>query len=105
MSLSSMMMSPRFNPMRNSMRRSAGTSALRSAIPRWISTAQRVDDAGELDEDAVASELDDAPAVLLDLGIDQLAAVPLQRGERAFLVDPHQARVTRGIPGQDRGQA
>ena len=52
-----------------------------------------------------AGELDDAAAVLLDLGIDQLAAVPLQRGERAFLVDPHQARVTRDIPGQDRGQA
>ena len=36
-----MMMSPRLTPMRKSMRRSAGTSALRAAISRWTSTAQR----------------------------------------------------------------
>jgi hypothetical protein len=41
--------------------------------------------------------------VLLDLGVDELAAMPLQRGERAFLVNPHQARVAGDISGKDRG--
>src|SRR6516164_3836387 len=45
--------------------------------------AYRVDDAGELGEYAVASELDGAPAVLLDVGVDQLAPMALQHGERA----------------------
>src|ERR1019366_85612 len=41
MSPSSMMISPTLMPMRNSIRRSSATSALRSAIARWISMAQR----------------------------------------------------------------
>src|SRR3984893_11579479 len=41
MSLSSIMMSPRLTPMRKSMRPSAGTPALRAAISRCTSTAQR----------------------------------------------------------------
>jgi len=45
-----------------------------------------------------AGELDDAAAVLLDLGVDQLASMAFQRRERAFLVNPHQARVTGNIP-------
>src|SRR5262249_15151014 len=61
--------------------------------------AYRVDDTGELDEDAVARGLDDAAAMLLDFGIDQFAPMALQRGERAFLVDPHQPRIARDIPG------
>jgi hypothetical protein len=41
MSAPSMMMSPTLMPMRNSMRLPRGMAALRSAMPRWISTAQR----------------------------------------------------------------
>ena len=41
MSPSSMMMSPRLMPIRNSMRRSAGTPVFRSSISRCTSTAQR----------------------------------------------------------------
>jgi hypothetical protein len=41
MSPSSMIISPRLMPMRNSIRRSAAMSALRSAIARCTSTAQR----------------------------------------------------------------
>src|SRR5215471_12663881 len=37
----STMTSPRLTPMRNLMRRSSGTFGSRSAIPRWISVAQR----------------------------------------------------------------
>ena len=41
--------------------------------------AHRVDDAGELDQHAVAGGLDDAAAVLGDLGIDKLAAQAFSR--------------------------
>jgi len=62
MSCSSMMMSPRLIPMRNSIRRSAGTAPLRRIISRWTSTAQahRIDDAGKLYQQTVAGRLDDA---------------------------------------------
>jgi hypothetical protein len=38
--------------------------------------AHHVDDAGELDQEPIAGGLDDAPAVLLDLGIGELAPQP-----------------------------
>jgi hypothetical protein len=51
----------------------------------------RVDDARELEQQAVAHRLDDAAVVLGDLRVDQLAAVRLERGQRAALVAPHQS--------------
>ena len=66
--------------------------------------AHRVDDAGELDQQAVAGGLDDAAAMLGDLGVDQFAAERLQRRERAFLVRAHQPRVAGDIGRQDRRQ-
>ena len=56
--------------MRNSMRRFGGTSALRSAIAalHLDGAAHRIDDAGELDQQAVAGGLDDPAAMLGDLG-------------------------------------
>ena len=59
---------------------------LRAIISRCTSTAQRVDDAGELDEQPVASGLDNPAAMLLDLGIAQLTSDRLQFGERPLLV-------------------
>jgi len=67
--------------------------------------AHRVDDAGEFDEEAIAGGLDDAAAVFDDLGVEKLAPVALQCGERAFLVQPHQPRVAGNIGGKDRGKA
>ena len=64
--------------------------------------AHRVDDAGKLYEQAVTGGLDDAPAMLLDLGIAQLSSDRLQRRERAFLVLAHQPRIARNIGRQDR---
>ena len=63
---------------------------MRSAIPllHLDRAAHRIDDAGKLDQQAVAGGLDDAAAVLGDLGVDELGADRLQRGERAFLVRP-----------------
>ena len=61
--------------MRNSMRRSAGDIGIALGHPALHlgGAAQRVDDAGELDQQAVAGGLDDAAAVLGDLRVDQLA--------------------------------
>ncbi len=55
--------------------------------------AHRIDDALELHQNAVVGGLDDAPAVLRDLGIDQLPPVRLHLAERAFLVGAHQPAV------------
>jgi len=51
-------------------------------------TSHRVDDARKLGEQTVAGGLDNASAVLRDLGFGELAADTLQRGERAFLISP-----------------
>jgi hypothetical protein len=106
MSPSSMMMSPTLMPMRNSMRRPAGTAALRAIISRCTSTAppHRVDDTGELDEEAVAGGFDDAAAMLGDLGIAELAPDRLERRECPFLVLAHQPRIPGNVDGQDRRQ-
>jgi hypothetical protein len=47
----------------------------------------------------VPGGLDDAAMVLNDLRFDQLAAVGLETGERAFLIRAHQARVPGDIGG------
>ena len=88
------------------MRRSAGDVgvALGHFALHLDRAAHRVDDAGELDEQPVAGGLDDAAAVLVDLGVDQLAPNRLQRRERAFLVRAHQPRIAGDIGRQDRRQ-
>ena len=62
--------------MRNSMRFSAGDAGVPLGHrPLHLDrAAHRIDDARELDQQAVAGGLDDAAAVLGDLRIDQLAA-------------------------------
>ena len=66
--------------------------------------AHRIDDRGELDQEAVARGLDDAALVLGDQRIDELPAMGLERGERPFLVDAHEARVSRHVRGEDGGE-
>ncbi len=92
--------------MRKSMRLSAATPAfaLGHRLLHLDRAAHRVDDAGELDQHAVAGGLDDAAAVLGDLRIEELAAQRLEAFERAFLVRPHQPRIPRHIGGEDRGE-
>ena len=65
----------------------------------------RIDHAGKLAEQTVACRVDDATAVLLDLGVGNLSPQRLQRRERAFFVRPHQARVARDVGRQDRCEA
>ena len=64
----------------------------------------RVDGAGELAEDAVAHELDDAAAVLGDERLDELLAVGLEALEGALLVALHEARVADHVRRQDGGE-
>ncbi len=61
-----------------------------------------LDDARELDQEAVAGRLDDAAAVVGDCGIDQVAAMRFEPGERAFLVLAHQPAIARDIGCEDR---
>src|SRR5690349_7848558 len=90
-------------PMRNSMRLSAPIPALRSGLA--CCTAHRIDDAGKLDQQAVAGGLDDAAVMLGDLRIEKLAAQHLEALKGAFLVRPHQPRIPRDIGGEDRSEA
>jgi hypothetical protein len=88
------------------MRLSAPTPAFRSGNARCTSTAAHcIDDARKFDQEAVASGLDDAAAVLGDLRIDKLAAQRLEAFERALLVRPHQPRIPCHIGGKDRGES
>src|SRR5215475_5071772 len=61
----------------------------------------RIDHACKLAEQTVACRVDDAAAVLFDLGVGNLPPQCLQRSERAFFVRPHQARVARNVGRQD----
>jgi hypothetical protein len=75
------------------------------AVLDFDRAAHRVDDAAKLHQQAVAGGLDDAAMVLGDLRVAQLAPDRLQRGERAFLVRPHQPRPAGDIGGEDRHEA
>src|SRR5205823_10830278 len=57
-----------------------------------------------LGQHAVARGLDDAPLVLGDLAVDQLAPMRLEARERALLVGADQPRVTRDIRGKNGGE-
>ncbi len=65
----------------------------------------RIDDAGELDQQAIAHQLDDAPAVALDHGPQDLLAQVPDAAQCAGLVLPHQAGISDHIGGQDRGES
>jgi len=66
--------------------------------------AQRVDHAGELDEQPVADGFNDAAPVLGDLGVDQLTAMRLQPREGAFLVRADQPAIGPDVCGENGGQ-
>ena len=57
----------------------------------------RIDNAGELDQQPVASRLNNAAAMLLDLWVGKLASQLLQRSESAFFVRSHQTRIASDI--------
>ena len=70
----------------------------------FAGAAQRVDDAGELDEQPVAGCLDQPAAMRGDRRVDQRLSHPLQPVEGALLVDADQPRIPGDIGGQDGSQ-
>ena len=68
------------------------------------STLDGVDDAGELDQRAIAHELDDAAVELFDRGVDQFAAAALQPLQRADLILAHEAAVADHVGSKYRGK-
>ena len=77
--------------------------ALGHAVLHFDRAAHGVDDAAELDEDAVAGALYDASVMSVDSGIDQIAAQPPQPRQRATLVRPREPAVADDVGDQDRG--
>jgi hypothetical protein len=78
---------------------------LRSAIAccNRDRAAHRVDDAGELGQQAVAGALDDTTVTLGYHRADEFLEMRLQALVRALLVCPHQARIARHIGGETAG--
>jgi hypothetical protein len=87
--------------MRNSIRRHGGIAGGHFAL-HLDGAAHGVNDTGEFDQEAVAGRLDDATAVLSDLGIAELSADCPQCGERALLIFAHQPRIAGNINSEDR---
>jgi hypothetical protein len=52
-------------------------------------TSQGIDHAAELDQQAIASGLDDAPAVFADFWVNQFAPVRLKLRKSSVLVGAH----------------
>jgi hypothetical protein len=78
--------------------------AFRHRVLNIDGTTQCRHRARELDEDAVAGDLDDAALVLRDFGVDQLLPVCLQPLKRTFLVSADEPAVARHVGGQYRCQ-
>jgi hypothetical protein len=67
--------------------------------------AHRVNDAGELDKEAVAGGFDDATPMLSDFGIGEFPADGMQLRDRALLVLAHQPRIAGDIDRQNGRQS
>ena len=90
--------------MRNRMRALLGEALIAVGHPALDlgGALHGIDDAGELDQRAVADGLDDAAVMLADRRIDQFAAMRLHAFERADLICAHEAR-SHHVGGKDRG--
>ena len=78
--------------------------ALRHAALDFDRTARRIQNAAELDQKAVAHHLEDAPAMLGDGGIEELAAMLAKRAERALFIGLHEPAVADHVGRQDGRQ-
>ena len=76
--------------------------ALDHAVLHFDCAAHRVDHAAELDDDAVAGALDDAPVMGGDGGVDQIAAQRPEPRQRALLVRAGEPAIADDIRDQDR---
>ena len=66
--------------------------------------AHGIDDAVELDQQAVAHRAHDAAPVLGDLRVDEIVADRSERRQGALLVDPHQPGIADDIGAQNDGK-
>ena len=66
--------------------------------------AHRIDDAVELDQQAVAHGSHDAPLVRDDRRVDEITPDGVERRQSALLVDPHQAGIADDIRTHDDGK-
>src|SRR5262245_39893656 len=64
----------------------------------------RIDGAGELDQHAVARNLEDPPLILRNQGFEHVLAPGLQGGQRAGFVLLHEPAVADDISGEDGGK-
>jgi hypothetical protein len=60
-----------------------------------------IDDASELNEDAIACPLDDTAVMRCDGGIDQIAPQPAQSRKRPLLIGAGKLGVSDDVSGQD----
>jgi hypothetical protein len=67
--------------------------------------ANGIHDTGKFRQEAIAGVLYDPAPMLLDLWIDQLPEMSLEPFVRAFLIDTHQARISRHVGGEDCSEA
>jgi hypothetical protein len=72
--------------------------------PQCRSTLNRVHDAAELGEDAVAGSVDDAPAVFANHRKNN-ALMGFEIGDRPRLIGAHKGAVADNIGGQDGSQS
>ncbi len=106
MSSSSMMMSPRLMPMRNQICWSSGTSdCVRPCLVDLDRAFDRVDHACELDQRAVAHQLDDRGrgASAISGSIKSVRSA-FRRAERPRLVGRHQPAVADHVRGENGGE-
>ena len=76
--------------------------ALGQAALHFDGAAHGIDDTAKLDEAPVAGPLDDAPAVRVDGGVDQVASQPPEPRQGAILVRPREPAVADNIRDQNR---
>ncbi len=79
--------------------------ACRHAVLHIGGIAQRIHDTRKLDQQAIAGRIGDAPAVLPDLRIDQLATMVSQRRQCALLVDGDEPAIASHVRRHDCGQS
>ena len=68
-------------------------------------TAHRIHGTGKFDQHTVARGLDDPPAMLGNGGVNESLPDRLQAGQRALLIDAHQAAISSDVCRQHRCQS
>jgi hypothetical protein len=73
-------------------------------VLNFNSTPCGVDGACELDQDTIAGSLDDATAMIRDLGFQEFASMSIDPGQRTFFVGSHQSAVTGDVARKNSGK-